>query len=240
MADPKYGFRMSRLFWSQLAPLLSKAMGHRNRLMVGVVALAAVLAGGALAMAEEPADSDGPVASEQQREQPVLKTGSSAKGSSLAQAASKIRLQRPASGDGSGLVITNDNLQKVGSKGNLSVSGSSAAGTAPEPATSAAPDAGPGTAGAQNPANDMVRQFQEQQRAVDALEARLKNFDQQLAEPSRDPHYQSSHNSPHLRAGGVQDTAQTRRDQLAKELESEKKQLEALREQARRNGLELE
>jgi hypothetical protein len=209
-------------------------------MMVGGVAMAAALACGPLAVAEEPTDSDRPVASEQQPEQPVLKTGSSSKGNSLAQAASRIRLQRPASGDGSGLVITNDNLQKVGSKGNLSVSGSSAAGAAPEPATSVAPDAGPGAAGAQNPANDMVRQFQEQQRAVDALEERLKNFDEQLAQPSRDPHYQSSHNSPHLRAGGVQDTAQTRRDQLAKELESEKKKLEAIQEQARRNGLQLQ
>jgi hypothetical protein len=158
-------------------------------------------------------------------------------GNSLAAAASRIRLNRPA---GEGVVISNDNLDDVAAEGTVSVAGGVAS---TPPATAAAPQepgqpAAPGGE-AGNPANALVAQYQEQQRTVKGLEERLANFDSQIAEAPEDPHYPQSQSSPQNRAPGVQDRAQMQREALAKELDQARKALDQIRRRARREGVEL-
>jgi hypothetical protein len=166
-------------------------------------------------------------------DQPALKSTAPAKnGSSLAEAAARIKLTQPAS-EGS-LVISNANLQKSGAKGTMSVGGgvtASPAGPKPGATTS--------TGGA-NPSNALVQQYNDQLRTVESLEVRLKNFDEQLKEPARDPHYPYVTGRPHDRAPGVQDPASAQRDALTKQLEAERAKLNTLRDQARRQGVRLD
>lgn len=166
-------------------------------------------------------------------DQPALKSQAPAKsGNSLAEAAARIKLTQPAS-DGS-LVISNANLQKAGAKGSMSVGGGVTAASGGEKPTGATSSAGT------NPANALVQQYNEQLRTVESLEARLKNFDEQLEAPARDPHYPYVTARPHDRAPGVQDPGSAQRDALAKQLEGERAKLNTLRDQARRQGVQLD
>jgi hypothetical protein len=206
--------------------------------------LAVVLMIGVPAAAEDPPQATEGEASPQEaveqgsQDQPVLKSkASSGQANSLAAAASKIRLQRPA-GDGSpGLVITNDNLKQTGAKASLSVAGGGGQAAAAQSAgaTTQATAAGTG-----NPANALVQQYLQQKRNVDLLEERLKSYDEQLKQPNRDPHYADYHSSPYNRAPGVQDSAQMKRDDIAKQLAQEKQKLDAIRNQAQREGIQLQ
>jgi hypothetical protein len=166
-------------------------------------------------------------------DQPALKSTAPAKnGSSLAEAAARIKLTQPAS-EGS-LVISNANLQKSGNKGAMSVGGgvsASSAGQSPGGTTAT---------GSTNPANALVQQYNDQLRTVESLEVRLKNFNEQLEVPARDPHYPYVTARPHDRAPGVQDPASAQRDALTKQLENERKKLDTLRDRARRQGVQLE
>ena len=179
-------------------------------------------------------------ASEPAAEQPILKSEKApAQGSSLAAAASKIRLQQP-SGEG-GLVISNATLKKTEGQGSVSVGGGVTASGAP----TQKPGAGQGAtsavaAGSSNPLNALVEQYNQQKNVVLGLETRLKNYDEQLAKPSRDPHYPYLTHRPEDRAGGVQDPAKGQRDILAKRLDEERRKLDGLREQARRAGVKLQ
>ena len=203
-----------------------------------VITLGSGLLLGASAAADDPQAQDEKPAATQQEEQPssaekpTLKSRPAAKGSSsLAQAAAGIKLTQPAS-DGA-LVISNANLQKSGDKGAVSVGGgvtSAPGGQKPAAMTST---------GGTNPANTLVQQYNEQLRTVESLEARLKNIDEQLEEPARDPHYPYVTARPHDRAPGVQDPASAQRDGLAKQLEAERAKLNTLRDQARRQGVRL-
>jgi hypothetical protein len=171
--------------------------------------------------------------------EPVLKSKpSSGSGNSLAAAASRIKLQKPAGDAGSGLVISNGNLKRAGSGGVMSVgSGANQAPTAQQKKASPEQAA---AEGAENPANALVAQYHDQKKNVDLLSERLKMYDEQLAQPNRDPHYADYHNSPHSRAPGVQDTNQLQRDALAKQLDQEKKKLDALKRQAADDGIVLQ
>jgi hypothetical protein len=194
------------------------------------------------ASAEEPRQGEETESKEtaEQAQQVTLKSKKPSSGkNSLAAAASKIRLQRPEGEGSSAFVITDENLKRVSSKGNVSVAGGGQAAAEPGAATGSA--AGTATAaGEENPANAVVQQYQEQTRTVRGLEERLKLYDEQLEEPSRDAHYPYTHRSPHLRAGGQQDRATAKRDEVAKQLEQEKKKLDAIRSQARREGIQLQ
>ncbi len=153
---------------------------------------------------------------------------------SLAAAAARIHLRRPADEGRGPVVITNQNLGEVAGRGTVSEGG----GVGSSSVVSAAP-AGDQQKGDVNPANELVGRYLEQTRTVEGLEARLKNFDQQLAKPARDPHNPQSQNSPQFRAPGVVDNAQKQRDEVAKQLAEERAKLEALRARARREGVEL-
>jgi hypothetical protein len=180
----------------------------------------------------------------QKEEEPVLKAQPTAKrGSSLADVAGRIKLNKPPADGGSGVVISDQNLQKVSSKGRISVAGV-ADPVASEEAAGAAGQTGagaPGGADAQNnPANALLEQYLAQKRKVDELEALVAHYDKQLDEPNPDPHYVYSHQSPQNRAPGVQDPAITKRDDAAKQLEEERKQLDEARRKATEAGVRLE
>lgn len=205
-----------------------------------VVAVGILLAFASSIAADEPPSDKGQSAEQKQGQEqppaggePALKSQAPAKGgSSLAAAAAGIKLTQPAS-DGS-VVISNASLKKSASKGTVSVGGgvtSASAAAKPAPASAAGEK--------ENPANAVVQQYNEQLRTVEGLEARLKNFDEQLKAPARDPHYAYVTGRPHDRAPGVQDPASVQRDALAKQLEAERTKLNTLREQARRQGIEL-
>lgn len=210
------------------------------RVRGGLIAIGVVLSVGSLALAEEPpADEEQPAntqpAETQQpaAEEPALKSQSpTSQGNSLAQAAARIQLKQPTS-DGP-LVISNANLQKSGATGAMSMGGGvSAASSGQTTGAASAP-------GSTNPANTLVQQYNEQLRIVESLEVRLKNFDTQLKEPARDPHYPYVTSRPHDRAPGVQDPASAQRDALTKQLEAERKKLGTLRDRARRQGVQLD
>ncbi len=211
---------------------------HGTVVLCGLLGLAALAA--VPALAEDPTTDDAratearAATAEPAQAEPSLKSKAPpGTTNSLAAAAAKIRLNRPEGS--SGLVISNDNLARVSSQGTVSVAGGVQAGSVPSPST-----AGATAEGADNPANAMVQQYHQQKATVEGLEARLKHFDEQLAKPSTDPHYPNIQNSPHLRAGGVQDPAQAQRDNVAAQLAAERKKLDALRNQARRDGVPLE
>jgi hypothetical protein len=206
--------------------------------------LAAALMMGVPAVAEDPPEgTEGETSSQQAAEQgsqdqPVLKSKASSKqANSLAAAASRIRLQKPAGDGSSGLVISNDNLKQTGAKASMSVAGGGGQTAA---ARSAGTTSQATAAGAGNPANALVQQYHQQKRSVDLLEERLASYDEQLKQPNRDPHYADYHSSPHNRAPGVQDSAQKKRDDTAKQLAQEKQKLEALRRQAVDAGVSLD
>jgi hypothetical protein len=195
-------------------------------------------------MAEDPPEgTQGEPSSQEEakqasQEQPVLKSSSSSKqANSLAEAASRIRLQKPAGERSSGLVITNDNLKQTGAKASVSVAGGGEQSSATQSAGSTTQATSAGTG---NPANALVQQYHAQKRNVDLLEERLASYDEQLKQPNRDPHYADYHTSPQNRAPGVQDNAQMKRDNTAKELAQEKQKLEALRRQAVDAGVSLD
>jgi hypothetical protein len=165
-------------------------------------------------------------------DQPALKSNAPAKGgNSLAAAAAGIKLTQPTS-EGA-LVISNANLQKSGDKGAMSVGGGVTATTGVQK------QAGSTSTGGTNPANALVQQYNEQLRTVENLEARLKNIDDQLEAPARDPHYPYVTARPHDRAPGVRDPASAQRDAVAKQLETERAKLDTLRDKARRQGVPL-
>ncbi len=153
---------------------------------------------------------------------------------SLAAAAARIRLHRPADEGKGPVVITNQNLGEVAGQGTISEGG----GVGSSPVVSAEPDGNQQKSDV-NPANELVSRYLEQKRTVEALEARVKNFDEQLAKPPRDPHNPQSQNSPQFRAPGVVDNAEKQRDEVAKQLAEERTKLDALRARARREGVEL-
>jgi hypothetical protein len=172
---------------------------------------------------------------EQQQEMPALGSArGTEKGSSLAAAAGKITLQKPADGS-SGIVISDQNLKTAGQKGAVSQGTGQAA--ASSPAAAAPGTAAPGEAAA-NPQNELAARLEQQKLRVQELEERLANLDRQLAEKEqRDPHYRYYHNSPQNRAGGVQDEVQGQRDLLAQELETARTELDRTEAQARRAGI---
>jgi hypothetical protein len=205
-----------------------------------VIALGLLLTLAVPAAADDPrAEDKRPAETQQDQEQPpaskepALKSQAPAKGgNSLAAAAAGIKLKQPAS-DGT-LVISNANLQKSGDKGTVSVGGGvTAASGGQKAAVSTA-------SGTSNPANALVQQYNEQLSTVESLEKRLENFDDQLKEPARDPHYPYVTARPHDRSPGVQDPASAQRDALAKQLETERTKLNTLRDQARRQGVRLQ
>jgi hypothetical protein len=169
-------------------------------------------------------------------EQPVLGSAASGTSNSLASAASKIKLQQPSSNGA--VVITNETLKKTQGKGAVSTGGGTTVTTETQPAGPAATASQP-VPGAGNPLNALVEQYHQQLAVVQNLETRLKNFDKQLANPARDPHYPYLTHRPQDRPGGVQDPAQGQRELLAKDLEGERKKLDAIKDQARRAGLKL-
>jgi hypothetical protein len=203
-----------------------------------VITLGLALMFGSPVAADDPQSQDEKPAETQQEQQqaadeePTLKSQPSPKGgNSLAAAAAGIKLTQPTS-EGA-LVISNANLRKSGDKGTVSVGGGVTA-------ASGGQHSGVSTAtGGTNPANTLVQQYNEQLRTVESLEARLKNIDEQLEEPARDPHYPYVTARPHDRAPGVQDPASAQRDGLAKQLEAERAKLNTLRDQARRQGVRL-
>jgi hypothetical protein len=220
---------------------------HRKSLCAPSVGwLLAIIAIAALPVAAEdpPEETQGEQATQQATGQesssePVLKSKpSTSSGNSLAAAASRIKLQKPAGEAGSGLVISNDNLKRAGSGGVMSVGSGATQAPAAQP-SAASPEQG-AAAGADNPANALVAQYHQQKQNVDLLTERLENYDKQLAQPNRDAHYADYHSSPHNRAPGVQDVNQLQRDALAKELEQEKKKLDALKKQAADEGIVLQ
>jgi hypothetical protein len=179
-------------------------------------------------------------------EAPVLGSKTSTtKGSSLADVAGRIRLNKPAA-DGSGVVISNDNLSKVSSKGKISVAGSSTPASSAAGSGEPASTAGAGAAAsadadaAKSPANELITRYFDQKNKVDTLQFRLDDIDRQLAQPSPDPHYQYEHNSPQNRAPGVQDQGAVQREEVAKELAAERAKLEAIRREAQQKGIPLE
>ena len=181
---------------------------------------------------QEPAQAEAGSAQPAGGDAPALTSQSAPKkGSSLAEAAARIRLTQPTS-DGS-LVISNATLKKSGASGSMSVGGGVTAAAGGQQAAPA------GSAEGTNPANALVQQYNEQLRTVESLEVRLKNFDEQLKQPARDPHYPYLTSRPHDRAPGVQDPAGAQRDALVQQLEAERVKLNTLRDRARRQGVPL-
>lgn len=210
--------------------------------VVGV--LAVLLTGVAPVAAEDPPEKSGDAnastaTSDQpaQNGQPELKAKTSSKrGNSLADVAGRIKLHKPDAEGGSGIVISDRNLQKVSAKGRISVAGT----TEPASDQQAQPPEGAAGEAEENPANQLAKQYQEQKRKVAELEATLESYDKQLAAPNPDPHYAYSHQSPQNRAPGVQDPATVKRDETAKQLEQERTRLEQIRRQAEQAGVRFE
>jgi hypothetical protein len=218
-----------------------RRIGVHGAIAVGLMVLPAIpVAAEDEARTQSSTEADQAETQERAQEQPVLKSAAPAKtGSSLADAASKIRLQTPA--QEGGLVISNHTLQKPGAMGTLSVGGGVSAATGSKTSgTTSAAGAKQGAPGSDNPLNALVQQYHEQLAVVQGLEARLEKYDEQLAEPARDPHYPYVTNRPQDRAPGVQDPAKGQRDLLAARLDEERKKLDGIREQARRAGVKLQ
>jgi len=219
--------------------------------VVMAAALVAVVMMAAPVLAEDPPKGESEEATKeaasektQKAEEPVLKARPTAKrGSSLADVASRIRLNKPPADGSSGVVISDQNLQKVSSKGRISVAGAvePVAGEQADGAGGQTVAGAPGNPDPQNnPANALLEQYLAQRRKVDELEALVAHYDKQLAEPNPDPHYAYSHNSPQNRAPGMQDPATTKRDNAAKQLEEERKKLDEARRKATEAGARLD
>jgi len=149
---------------------------------------------------------------------------------SLAAAASKIKLQKPAEGEGGTVVITDKNIKKSGAGAAVSQgSGVSSAGVTPTLGASQ------GSSVASN-ANQLAAQVLAQKAKVDNMEAQLASYDKQLAAPSPDPHYPNYGNAPQFRSPGVVDPAHGKRDAYAAELEKEKAKLRDMEKRAQQAG----
>ncbi len=150
---------------------------------------------------------------------------------SLAAAASKIKLQKPAEGEGGSVVITDKNIKKTGAGAAVSQgSGVSATGAAPALGSS-------GSSPVASNANQLAEQVLAQKAKVDNMEAQLASYDEQLAAPSPDPHYPNLGDAPQFRSPGVVDPAQSKRNAYAADLEKEKAKLRDLEKRAGQAGV---
>jgi len=161
-------------------------------------------------------------------------------GNSLADAAARIKLQKPAGGEGSGLVISDQNLKKSGSGASVAQgTGAQLSGSAATGSTTQGKKVGTMSPEASALGNDIVQRYHAQVAVVRGLEVRLANWDKRLAEGSADPHYPKFSNSPQNRPPGVVDEAEGTRDLLAKQLGEERKKLDGIRKEAQRAGVTL-
>jgi hypothetical protein len=191
-----------------------------------------------------PASADEPPKEENeaqaaQSEAPKQAATPTSTGSSLADAAAGIKLRQPAGGEGSGLVISDQNLKESGSGAALSqgagakISGGAAsAGTQAQPAGGTSPEASAR-------ANEIVQRYHAQLALVEGLEVRLANWNKLIAEGSPDAHYKKFSDSPQNRPPGVVDEAEGQRDLLAKRLAEEQQKLDAIRKEAKGAGVAL-
>ncbi len=189
-----------------------------------LVAACLTLGLAAPASAEDPPkeDPESKQAAEQQEAPPA---------GSLAAAASKIKLQKPAEGEDGAVVITDKNYKKTGAGAAVSQgSGVSAAGSAPALGAS-------GSSPVASNANQLAEQLLAQKAKVDNMEAQLASYDEQLAAPPVDPRFPNSSQSPQFRSPGVVDPAQGKRDAYAKQLEQERAKLADLEKRAQQAGV---
>jgi hypothetical protein len=213
----------------------SSNLPRRVRPFAALLCLACLLA--VPLWADDPPQEDpeaGAAQAEKKEPTPAPKPGS------LADAAARIKLQQPAEGGSSGLVISDQNLKEKGSGAALSQgTGAKLSGAAAGGAGQGKP-AGPSMTPEQSAAaNDIVQRYQAQLVVVQGLEVRLANWDERLAEPSHDPYYPKYSNSPQNRAPGQVDEAEGTRNLLAKHLAEERKKLDAIRNEAKRAGVAL-
>lgn len=150
---------------------------------------------------------------------------------SLAAAASKIKLQKPAEGEGGSVVITDKNVKKTGSGAAVS-QGSTVTSSGAAPALGSA-----GSSPVASNANQLAEQVLAQKAKVDNMEAQLASYDEQLAAPSPDPRYPKYGDAPQFRSPGVMDPAQGKRDAYAEELENERAKLRDLEKKAQLAGV---
>jgi len=206
----------------------AKHVGTRLLLAGGLTLGAAVTA-----LAEDPPKDD-PEQKAQQQEQTESRQGSAPKGS-LAAAASKIKLQKPADSESGGMVITDHNVKSAGSGAVVSQgSGSVSSGAAGSPAASAGT-----TASSATRADKLASELLAQKAKVDNMEAQLASYDKQLEAPPVDPHYPQWSKAPQFRGPGVQAPATSERDEYAKRLEEERAKLEQLLKEAEGAGVRV-
>ena len=204
-------------------------MAHHGypEMLAGLLIAAGLTFGAAVpCSAEDPPKEDPQLKAAGQQEAPPA--------GSLAAAASKIKLQKPAEGEGGSVVITDKNVKKSGTGGALSQgSGGSAAGAAPTLGSAGTPGSSPVASNA----NQLAEQVLAQKAKVDNMEAQLASYDEQLAAPSPDPRYPKYGNAPQFRTPGVVDPAQGKRDAYAAELEKERAKLRDMEKRAQQAGV---
>lgn len=148
--------------------------------------------------------------------------GRSASVASLAEAAARIRLQRP--DDGGPVVVTDHNLDELARRGTLSV-----AGRELPPEVAALPATEPN----EEERRDFQRRLEEQESAVADLERTLREFERRV-EQARDPSWRYG---PHSFAPGQVSSAQVIREEVEQELAVEREKLQEIRREGRRTGM---
>jgi len=189
-----------------------------------LLAVGLVLVVAAPTFAEDPPKED-PELKQQAGQQEAPPAGS------LAAAASKIKLQKPAEGEGGSVVITDKNVKKTGAGAAVS-QGSGVTSSGAAPALGSA-----GSSPVASNANQLAEQVLAQKAKVDNMEAQLASYDEQLAAPSPDPRYPKYGDAPQFRSPGVMDPAQGKRDAYAEELENERAKLRDLEKKAQLAGV---
>jgi len=189
-----------------------------------LLAVGLVLAVAVPTFAEDPPKED-PTLKQEAGQQEAPPAGS------LAAAASKIKLQKPAEGEGGSVVITDKNVKKTGAGAAVSQgSGVTSSGAAPALGSS-------GSSPVASNANQLAEQMLAQKAKVDNMEAQLASYDEQLAAPSPDPRYPKYGNAPQFRSPGVVDPAQGKRDAYAEALENERAKLRDMEKRAGQAGV---
>ena len=155
-------------------------------------------------------------------------TRKAGKGTSLADLAGSIKLDRGAAGGG--FVVTNQNLAEVAGRGVISVGSGDSEGQPEQPAAASA-EAG-GIQVAKTPEQVWRDELAAQQKKIEQMQQDRADFEKKVTE-GRGP-YDSS--GPHNLAPDVVSANQQTREQADARIEAERQRLQQLQSQGRRQG----